>query len=174
MGYVALKGVQVTLEKRLGIAQLCLLLAVLVFIGLTRGAPAHHSPPTMHRSARGWNAHNLSFGSSTDGWNPLRRRSPSPTERIASAKAERTIGDDCLLVQTGNYSPDLGQTIACRFRSLWTTQSPSPSSMRPHTARRGTRPGPSSRLRHSRWRPRISAAIHLLPFVRQRNPVRPR
>lgn len=85
---------QVVLEKRLGIAQLCLLLAVLVFIGLTRGAPsAQHHPPTVHRSTREMGVRSLSFGSSADGWNPLRGRSRSPSERRGSAKAEKATGN---------------------------------------------------------------------------------
>jgi len=81
---------EVVLEKRLGIAQLCLLLAVLVFIGLTRGAPStQHPPPAVHRSTREWGVRNLSFGSNGDGWNPLRKHSRSPTEQSESMKAEK-------------------------------------------------------------------------------------
>ena len=92
------EAAQVVLEKRLSIAQLCLLLAVLVFIGLTRGAPSAQHPPTLHRSTREWGVRNLSFGSSTDGWNPLRRRSRSPTEQIRNMKAEKATGDYHLLI----------------------------------------------------------------------------
>lgn len=46
------------MEKRLGVAQLCLLLAVLVFMGLTRGSRAEalidHSSTHINRSVREW------------------------------------------------------------------------------------------------------------------------
>ncbi|KAG9308814.1 UNC-like C-terminal-domain-containing protein [Chiua virens] len=85
---------EVILEKRLGIAQLCLLLAVLVFIGLTRGAPSGQHPMPMQRSTREWGVRNLSFGSSTDAWNPLRRRSRSPAEQGSNTKAEKAPETD--------------------------------------------------------------------------------
>ena len=67
---------------------------MLVFIGLTRGAPSpQHPPPTVHRPTHEWGVRNLSFGSSTDGWNPLRRRSRSPTEQNGNMKVEKATGD---------------------------------------------------------------------------------
>ena len=67
---------------------------MLVFIGLTRGAPsAQHPPSTVHRSTREWGIRNLSIGSSGDGWNPLRRHSRSPTEQIGGMKAEKASGN---------------------------------------------------------------------------------
>ena len=87
------RAAQVVLEQRLGIAQLCLLMAVLLFIGLTRGAPAQH-PPTLHRLTREWGVRNLCFGSSTDGWNPLRRQSYSPVEEIVDMKAKKKVTGD--------------------------------------------------------------------------------
>ncbi|KAG5636177.1 hypothetical protein H0H81_008912 [Sphagnurus paluster] len=44
---------EIVLEKRLGIAQLCLLLAVLVFMGLTRGSRGDEQP-RLNNSVRGW------------------------------------------------------------------------------------------------------------------------
>ena len=53
------------MEKRLGIAQLCLLLAVLVFMGLTRGSRGEffmeHAPGQFNRSMREWSKRHLSF-----------------------------------------------------------------------------------------------------------------
>ena len=66
-------------------------------IGLTRGAPAQHPPPTMHRSRREWGVRSLSFVSSTDDWNPLRRRSRSPAEQIENMKAEKATSEYNLL-----------------------------------------------------------------------------
>ncbi|KAF8955257.1 UNC-like C-terminal-domain-containing protein [Flammula alnicola] len=49
---------EIVLEKRLGVAQLCLLLAVLVFMGLTRGSRAEalidHGSTKLNRSVREW------------------------------------------------------------------------------------------------------------------------
>lgn len=88
---------EVTLEKRLGIAQLCLLLAVLVFIGLTRGAPSIEPPQLITRSAREWGRRNLSFVSSNAerSSNNLQFRSRSPPE-IPVGKRSETIKDRIL------------------------------------------------------------------------------
>ncbi|KAG1739586.1 UNC-like C-terminal-domain-containing protein [Suillus lakei] len=85
---------EVTLEKRLGIAQLCLLLAVLVFIGLTRGAPSIEHPQLITRSAREWGRRNLSFASSNAerGSNNLMFRSRSPPV-IPVVKMSETLKD---------------------------------------------------------------------------------
>jgi hypothetical protein len=70
------------LEKRLGIAQLCLLLAVLVFMGLTRGSRGEslleHGQATVNinKSVREWSRRHLSF--SGDWANRFRSRSPTP------------------------------------------------------------------------------------------------
>lgn len=80
---------EVVLEKRLGIAQLCLLLAVLVFMGFTRGAPyVEQSQADFNRSAREWGTRPLSLGSNKElgGWNPLRLRSLSPTVQCNGAE----------------------------------------------------------------------------------------
>ncbi|KAH9060156.1 UNC-like C-terminal-domain-containing protein [Lactarius vividus] len=46
---------EVVMEKRLGIAQLCLLLAVLVFLSVTRGSPGEfHVPPRRADAVRKW------------------------------------------------------------------------------------------------------------------------
>ncbi|KIK34217.1 hypothetical protein CY34DRAFT_813079 [Suillus luteus UH-Slu-Lm8-n1] len=81
---------EVTLEKRLGIAQLCLLLAVLVFIGLTRGASSIEHPQLVARSAREWGRRNLSFASSNAGRgsNNMQFRSRSPPEIPSGRKSE--------------------------------------------------------------------------------------
>ncbi|KAK7689921.1 hypothetical protein QCA50_006560 [Cerrena zonata] len=54
---------EVTLEKRLGIAQLCLLLTVLVFMTLTRGSRNEvvHASRSRSSSMRGWGKRTLSF-----------------------------------------------------------------------------------------------------------------
>ena len=83
----------------------CLLLAVLLFIGLTRGAAQH--PPTLHRSTHEWGVRNLSFWSSTDGWNPLRRRSRGLVEVIVNMRAEKTTGEYNLLIREAFDSRDM-------------------------------------------------------------------
>ncbi|KIK85962.1 hypothetical protein PAXRUDRAFT_831944 [Paxillus rubicundulus Ve08.2h10] len=91
---------EIVLEKRLGIAQLCLLLAVLVFMGFTRGAPSVQQPhAALNRSVREWGVRNLSFGSSREsGWNPLRLRNRGPAERSGSTRAEKAISTDTRVV----------------------------------------------------------------------------
>jgi hypothetical protein len=81
---------KVILEKRLGIAQLCLLLAVLVFMGLTRGAPSVVQPRLNH-STREFGRRNLSFTGSNGerGWNPSGRRSRSPTDVTVGKRSEK-------------------------------------------------------------------------------------
>lgn len=60
--------VKVILEKRLGVAQLCLLLAVLVFMGLTRGSRAgdiiDHSSSRLNRSVRQWGERHFKLSNS--------------------------------------------------------------------------------------------------------------
>lgn len=74
---------QIILEKRLGIAQLCLLLAVLVFIGLTRGSRGesfmYHGPVKFNKSVREWGKRHLSF--SADWRNRFKSKSRSPSPR---------------------------------------------------------------------------------------------
>lgn len=70
------------LEKRLGILQLCLLLAVLVFMTLTRGSRGEHASAHRAQEAnrptgmREWGRRTLSF--SGDWVARFRSRSPSP------------------------------------------------------------------------------------------------
>ncbi|KAH9040220.1 UNC-like C-terminal-domain-containing protein [Lactarius hengduanensis] len=53
---------EVVLEKRLGIAQLCLLLAVLVFLSVTRGSPGEfHVPPRRADAMRKWGQRSLAL-----------------------------------------------------------------------------------------------------------------
>ncbi|KAF9018968.1 hypothetical protein BDZ89DRAFT_1073417 [Hymenopellis radicata] len=55
---------EIILEKRLGIAQLCLLLAVLLFMGLTRGSrndSMDHVPIMLKKGMREWSRRHLSF-----------------------------------------------------------------------------------------------------------------
>ncbi|CCM03729.1 uncharacterized protein FIBRA_05875 [Fibroporia radiculosa] len=78
---------EVLLEKRLGIAQLCLLLAVLVFLALTRGSRGeHYRVPALGRplTMRDWGRRTLSL--SGDWVNRFRSRSPS-TQSITSRTA---------------------------------------------------------------------------------------
>ncbi|KAI0763545.1 UNC-like C-terminal-domain-containing protein [Trametes elegans] len=66
---------EVVLEKRLGIAQLCLLLTVLVFMALTRGSRGDAVYPARH-SVRDWGRRTLSI--SGDWMDRLRTRSATP------------------------------------------------------------------------------------------------
>ena len=93
---------QVIFEKRLGIAQLCLLLTVLVFMGFTRGAPSvGHSRASFGRPMREWGVRSLSFGSHTEGgWNPLKLRSRSPAVQRSGAKIAQATGVCTFFVET--------------------------------------------------------------------------
>ena len=76
---------QVILEKRLGIAQLCLLLIVLVFMALTRGSRGEYvRPPDTRMSVRDWGRRTLSF--SGDLVNRLRARSSTPPRTASNQK----------------------------------------------------------------------------------------
>lgn len=78
---------QIVLEKRLGVAQLCLLLAVLVFMGLTRGSRGEsfmeHAPAQLNRSMREWSKRHLSFSSD---W----------TNRFKSKSRSRSVSRDAV------------------------------------------------------------------------------
>ncbi|KAF8158431.1 UNC-like C-terminal-domain-containing protein [Crassisporium funariophilum] len=92
---------EVVLEKRLGVAQLCLLLAVLVFVGLTRGSRAEtlieHGPVRFNKSMREWGKRHFSLSSdwtnrftgrnATAGLNNSRSRSSS-TERTRTTRPQ--------------------------------------------------------------------------------------
>jgi len=82
---------KVIMEKRLGIAQLCLLLAVLVFMGLTRGASSIVQPQVINHSAREWGRRNQSFAESNGNrsWDPPWRRSRSPPNVTVGKKSEK-------------------------------------------------------------------------------------
>jgi hypothetical protein len=77
------------MEKRLGIAQLCLLLASLLFMGLTRGSRGEtfmaHAPSSVFRkSVRDWSRRNLNFSGDWVGRFRSQSRSPNPTPREGS------------------------------------------------------------------------------------------
>ncbi|EIW81499.1 hypothetical protein CONPUDRAFT_165623 [Coniophora puteana RWD-64-598 SS2] len=104
---------EIVLEKRLGLAQLCLLLAVLVFMGLTRGSRTmdaadyrrilrhQANTPSRSSSVREWGRRKLSlsglshtFGAPGE-WIKLRSRTPSRTpSREDGMKQRRGVGFD--------------------------------------------------------------------------------
>ncbi|RDB14574.1 hypothetical protein Hypma_016297 [Hypsizygus marmoreus] len=76
---------EIVLEKRLGIAQLCLLLAVLVFMGLTRGSRGEsmtEHPMHLNRTMREWGRRHLSFSGD---WRS-RFKSRSNSDGVASGR----------------------------------------------------------------------------------------
>ncbi|THH09584.1 hypothetical protein EW146_g8646 [Bondarzewia mesenterica] len=90
---------EIVLEKRLGIAQLCLLLAVLVFLSLTRGSRTEHIEPASvlnnvpgGMSVREWGRRNLSFSGDWVSRFKSRSRSltPSPGEATPLGMAGRS------------------------------------------------------------------------------------
>ncbi|EMD39615.1 hypothetical protein CERSUDRAFT_150222 [Gelatoporia subvermispora B] len=80
---------EVILEKRLGIAQLCLLLAIIVFMVMTRGSRGEpvHVRLAKPSAMRDWGRRTLSF--SGELVNKFRSRSPTPQPReMADVKLE--------------------------------------------------------------------------------------
>jgi hypothetical protein len=81
------------MEKRLGIAQLCLLLAVLVFLSVTRGSPGEFHIPRVKGNAgsmREWGRRGLRLSSD---WVPSRLRSASsgPPSTSNGSKTPTTL-----------------------------------------------------------------------------------
>jgi hypothetical protein len=76
---------KIVLEKRLGIAQLCLLLTVLVFMALTRGSRGgalismnRGFGPVLHKSMRDWGRRTLSLSGDWVTRSTRRTRDPLP------------------------------------------------------------------------------------------------
>ncbi|KAI0049442.1 hypothetical protein FA95DRAFT_873195 [Auriscalpium vulgare] len=119
---------EIMLEKRLGIAQLVLLLAVLVFLSVTRGSrselPNHRTLRNVNVSGalsmKEWGRRNLSF--SGDWVNRLRTRSRTPSigePTTVAAKRDKVIfpgsargGVDETLQRTGEITQTRMATIA--------------------------------------------------------------
>ncbi|KAI0823977.1 UNC-like C-terminal-domain-containing protein [Trametes gibbosa] len=80
---------EVVLEKRLGIAQLCLLLTVLVFMALTRGSRGEVVHPKRGSTMREWGRRTLSI--SGDWVNRLRTRSATPPRPTDQKLGENDI-----------------------------------------------------------------------------------
>ncbi|KAH6912587.1 UNC-like C-terminal-domain-containing protein [Coprinopsis sp. MPI-PUGE-AT-0042] len=92
---------EILLEKRLGVAQLCLMLAVLVFMGLTRGSRGESVVITGQNSMREWGRRHLSL--SGDWTTRFRRkssvsrpsgRSRAPTKPTTPPKSEIPLPAD--------------------------------------------------------------------------------
>ncbi|KAF9255932.1 hypothetical protein L218DRAFT_911830 [Marasmius fiardii PR-910] len=87
---------EIVLEKRLGIAQLCLLLTVLIFMTLTRGSRGEspvmdmsiRRPRSFSKSAREWGRRHLSLSFGSD-WDLVSRIRGS---RSGSESSERNVG----------------------------------------------------------------------------------
>ncbi|KAK0460009.1 UNC-like C-terminal-domain-containing protein [Desarmillaria tabescens] len=80
---------EIILEKRLGIAQLCLLLAVLIFMGLTRGSRSEeHGPLMFRRSMREWGRRHLSFSGD---WFTNRSRSTPPNIKMSPRPGDAKV-----------------------------------------------------------------------------------
>ncbi|PCH40389.1 hypothetical protein WOLCODRAFT_117183 [Wolfiporia cocos MD-104 SS10] len=136
---------EVVLEKRLGIAQLCLLLAVLVFMTLTRGSRGEHIHPvrgiSRRLAMRDWGQRTLSLSLSSDWVNRFKSRSPTPMppEHPQPRPAEKTTDKVDFPVD-----PD----------------EPRPEGASP-TRSRSTQPGPSSRKVGIGARPRTPSALRI-------------
>lgn len=123
---------QVVLEKRLGIAQLCLLLAIMVFITLTRGSRGElHRIPALGRplNVRDWGRRTLSLSLSGD-W-VSKFRSPSPTVKSVAQstnhppekKSSAMLANDQKCVETHNAGSD---HVEFPSQEVQVPESPSP------------------------------------------------
>lgn len=101
---------QVVLEKRLGIAQLCLLLAVLVFLSVTRGSPGEfHVPPRRADAMRKWGQRSLALSGD---WVSRLRSGPLahpngeniPTPHAAAAAADSSLLPRSLPANSNNIA----------------------------------------------------------------------
>ncbi|EKM49800.1 uncharacterized protein PHACADRAFT_265504 [Phanerochaete carnosa HHB-10118-sp] len=106
---------EVILEKRLGIAQLCLLLAVLVFMAFTRGSRSEPLPGPAGAAGRvhsrtpsvvGWGQRTLNIGG--DWVNKLRHRSLSPSSSIAQTEIPAKLSLDMNDLTVGIDFPSQG------------------------------------------------------------------
>lgn len=109
------------LEKRLGIAQLCLLLAVLVFMGLTRGSRGEtwleHGDATvkLNKSMKEWSRRHLSF--SGDWANRFRSRSPTPQRATRSPDLGK--GEDSYSFFVMGCPDAMSAQTTCNFLQLY-------------------------------------------------------
>ncbi|GJE92617.1 UNC-like C-terminal-domain-containing protein [Phanerochaete sordida] len=145
---------EVILEKRLGIAQLCLLLAVLVFMAFTRGSrseplPGRQGSERVHSrtpSFVGWGQRTLNI--SGDWVNKLRQRSLSPSSSTAPTEtpAKASVDPATLAVKVDFPSQDVQSGDAF------------PRSKRPHPITGGHRKVGST------TRPRTPQSARAHPF----------
>ncbi|KAK0201509.1 UNC-like C-terminal-domain-containing protein [Desarmillaria ectypa] len=123
---------EIILEKRLGVAQLCLLLAVLVFMGLTRGSRSEeHGPLMFRRSMREWGRRHLSFSGD---WFINRSRSTPPNIKMSPRPGSFT---DDAKIEFPTSSPEPSAKP-----SLYTTQGRHSSSPTPQHRSRSHTPIP--------------------------------
>lgn len=144
---------EIVLEKRLGAAQLCLLLAVLVFMGLTRGSRGEsfieHAPGQFNRSMREWGKRHLSF--SGDWTNRFRSKGRSGSV-TPNSNMQRPRSSKPLLQMLDTDEPPKKElliahhiTTALNDQSLHTRQTATPSY------------SPSQRTRHHQHHTRPAA-----------------
>ncbi|KAI0354816.1 hypothetical protein OH77DRAFT_1455528 [Trametes cingulata] len=141
---------EVVLEKRLGIAQLCLLLTVLVFMALTRGSRGEIVHPA-RSSMREWGRRTLSF--SGDWVNRLRTRSSTPPRPAVQKSGENEIAFPTLDTQLADQVSRSTRRGASSSNSSrrHTTRPHTPTSLRTPTSRhlgyhRAVPPSPSFHL----------------------------
>ncbi|KAI0629780.1 UNC-like C-terminal-domain-containing protein [Trametes polyzona] len=148
---------EVVLEKRLGIAQLCLLLTVLVFMALTRGSRGEVVYPRRGGTMREWGRRTLSI--SGDWVNRLRTRSSTPPRAAAQKPSENEIAFPSLDTQVAEQlsrSTRRGPTITNGVRRH-APRPHTPTSLRTPTSRHAIhhRAVPSSPSFHHLPRPGI-------------------
>jgi hypothetical protein len=125
---------EIVIEKRLGIAQLCLLLAVLVFLSVTRGSPGEFHVPRANGSGaradstRGWGRRGMRLSAD---WVPSRMRSASTGPPLAlQGPSSRTPTPPAPIPHARRPAAPTAPAVASSFSAIAT---PGPGPGNPET-----------------------------------------
>ncbi|KAJ3518177.1 hypothetical protein NLJ89_g17 [Agrocybe chaxingu] len=129
-GDLSYKPLQIIMEKRLGVAQLCLLLAVLVFLGLTRGSRPDnfpsHSSVKVDSSVRGWGRRHFTL--SNDWTNRFKSKAPSENDdKVVFPSSSRLRPKEHLETILLNTAPISNESGHSRSRTISNPHSRAPS-----------------------------------------------
>ncbi|EGN97942.1 hypothetical protein SERLA73DRAFT_169048 [Serpula lacrymans var. lacrymans S7.3] len=144
---------EVILEKRLGIAQLCLLLAVLIFMGLTRGSRGEpfildHGPALLNRSVREWGRGKFALN-----LGGFKSRSPTPRGPEPGRVKREEATASMSTAKLGDVLVDKGSTPKGRKRSRTPSSLHTPTRLHHHRPWTPTGGGGGT---HTHIRPRIT------------------
>lgn len=162
---------EVVLEKRLGIAQLCLLLIVLVFMALTRGSRGETFVPSKvalrHDSLKEWGRRHLSSLSSVDWAGKLRSRSRTPT-LVSMERAGKGTDGNRTPQPNGKGLAASASSSSLRLREPAAIQTPHP---RHFVSRRPVTPTSSAFAQSSSHRTPLNTLVYTTGSM---SPGRPR